>query len=522
VLCAWLPLFTAGLCGGDGSRGGGAVFVESVRPECEAIQSTYPPGLDVLPNGRAVVATEGTKDILPFELGGSRPAYVGVTSLPGLPADSDGDGDDDYLRSLELGLPGTPRFSRLRAVRNDLVLVSASGYEEVLAYDPITSALTTIRVTNPPTSGDHHPDDHPLLPPAGETADRTAIATRVCVRPPPGAETSTGGVIAPGCDPAVPSFWTSFTADAAVVDGVLVAVTSNLASSQNGEFRPGTALLFSFDDSGASPALAPLVDAPVVFSSEFNPTSVTPWTTSTGRTLALIGSTGAIQLTSGPASVASDASIDVLDVASRRISATIPMGPAALGYAGLAIDAASGLAIAGSPTMKRIYAVDLAVLDDESIYTASGPPVVLDGSDPAHPDARIFSGDAPFVIPRRPDGADPAICDGWTNVLVGPDRDGDPDRRDLYVNDRCDGTLTIVDIDLTDAIELPLSPGRFTVDRQLPIAAAKKDENVGRDQEPDRMVLGPAGATPGADGPALYYLIDVPKALFCALEIPDF
>ena len=517
LLAALAPFVVGSLCGGDGSRGGIAVIVQTERPDCAPLFGPFPPGLGVLPlSGRAVVATSGPQTLIPFELGGAAPENVGPATPPPLPMDSDGDGEPDFLRSTALGFgTRTPILGRLSVVREGLVLVSASSYEQVLAFDPATVGLVTLSVTNPPASGEHDPADHPFLSTAGSTADRTAVATRVCVRPPVPVDSGDVAIEA-DCDPQMPSFYTAFTAGQAVVGDLLVVATSNLASSAEGRFRPGTLLLFSFDDGGAVPAVAPLVERPVVFTTAFNPTSVTPFATTSGRALALVGNTGAITLTSGPGSVGTNASIDVLDVATRRIAATIPMGPAALGFAGLSTDAATGLAVVGSPTQKQIYAVDLSVLDDDALYAGTGPPVLLDGSDPVHPDARIFDGDTPFEIPLRAGGPDPSICDGATNVLVGPDRDGDADHRDVYVTDKCDGTLSVLDVDLRAPDEVPLDPSRFSIERQLGIAAENVPANVGQEMEPGRMVLGPTGAS----GPALYFLMNRPSpALFCGLDL---
>lgn len=524
LLAVLVPVLTASLCGGDGARGGRPVLSQTADPECAPLFGPFPPGLGVLPmSGTAVVATGASQTLIPFELGDAPPRNVGPASPPALPSDSDGDGEDDFQRSLDLGFGlRTPVFARLSVVRERLVLVSASSYEEVIAFDPITASLETLSVTNPPASPPHDPDDHPFLPAAGTTASRTAVATRVCVRPPDPTD-SNGGAIDPDCDLDTPSYWTGFTSGLAAVGDLLVVATSNLASSAEGRFRPGTVLLFSFDDTGAVPEVAPLEEQPVVFTTHFNPTSVTPFTTTSGRALALIGNTGAITLTSGPGSVGTDASIDVLDVAARRIVATIPMGPAALGFAGLEVDTESGLGVIGSATQKQIYAVDLRALDDDALYTAtsaSDPPILLDGSDPVFPDARIFTGDSPFEIPRLAGGPDPAVCDGWTNVLLGPDRGGDGERRDVYVTDKCDGTLTILDVDLASPGETPLDPLRFRVERRVGVAAANVPANVGLGMEPDRMLLGPAGTAPLREGPTLYFLLNLPSpALFCALDL---
>lgn len=520
ALACVAPLWLGSLCGGSGDRGRKAVEKRSVDAECAPLFGQFPPGLAPLPGGdRAVVATGGPQTLIAFELGASPPRNVGPAAPPPFPADSDGDGEADHAKSLALGFGvRTPILGRLGVASDALVLASASGYEQVLAYAPMAAALAPLDVTNPAASGAHDPADHPFLPAAGETATRTAVATRVCVRPPEPFD-SAGRAIEAGCDAGAASFYTSYTAHQAVVGDLLIVATSNLASSAEARFRPGTLLLFELDASQAVPHVQPLVERPVVFTTHFNPTSVTAWRTLHGRELALVGSTGAIALSSGAGSVRSDSAIEVFDVTTRRIAATIPLGPAALDFGGLSISSEAGIAVAGSATRKQIHAVDLAVLDDERIFQASNEVVLLDGSDPDFPDARIFSGDAPLAIPRRPGGPDPAVCDGWTNALIGPDRDGEPEHLDVYVTDRCDGTLTLIDVDLTGADELPLSASRFAIERQLALEAANVPANVGRPMEPSQLVLGPAGHTPGLPGPHLYYVRNMPTADFCALEI---
>ena len=520
ALVCTLPALLGSECAGSGRGGQKPVENRNVDPECSALFGQFPPGLALLPGERhGIVATASPQTVVPFELGASPPRNVGPADVPPFPADSDGDGEEDAFHSFGLGFGlRTPILGRLATVSESLVLASASSYEQVMPYDPFTAALRTLSVTNPAESGLHDPADHPFLPAAGTTADRTAVATRVCVRPPAGVD-SGGVAIERECDPAVPSYHTGFTAGAVVSNGLLAVTTSNLANAAEGRFRPGSVLLFAWNDAAAPIAVQPLVEQPVVFTTHFNPTSITPWRTAAGRDVLLVGQTGAIRLASGPDSVLSDAAIDVFDVASRRIAATIPLGRAGLDFGGPSIDEASGLGVIGAATQKQIYAFDLAPLDDERLYAGTGAPIALDGSDPLHPDARVYTGEAPFEIPARAGGPDPETCDGWTSTLIGPDRDGDPERRDVYVTDRCDGTLTLLDVDLRGATETPLDPSRFRVVRQLAIESANVPANVGLPKEPNAMVLAPNGRVPGAPGPHLYYVRNLETAAFCALDL---
>ena len=103
-----------------------------------------------------------------------------------------------------------------------------------------------------------------------------------------------------------------------------------------------------------------------------------------GRELALVTVTGAITAGSGPGSVRTAASIDVVDPSVPRVAATIPLGLAGPSFEPIAIDATGRLALVGATSRLALYGVDLAPLDDPALYAggASDPPVVLDGSTP--------------------------------------------------------------------------------------------------------------------------------------------
>ena len=143
LLCA-VPLLLGSLCGGEGRRGQRPVLVQSADPDCAPLFGQFPPGLAVLPGrSKAVVVTGGPQTVIPFELASMPPANVGPSNPPAFPSDSDGDGEDDFMKSLALGFGvRTPILGRPSAVSDALVLVSASNYEEVLAYDPMTAVTS--------------------------------------------------------------------------------------------------------------------------------------------------------------------------------------------------------------------------------------------------------------------------------------------------------------------------------------------------------------------------------------------
>ena len=67
---------------------------------------------------------------------------------------------------------------------------------------------------------------------------------------------------------------------------------------------------------------------------------------------------------------------------------------------------------------------------------------------------------------------------------------------------------------------MPVLATADQIENTIAIEVPNTDANAGREQQPDRMLLGPGGRTPGAAGPDLYYLVNIPNpSLFCALEL---
>ena len=105
-----------------------------------------------------------------------------------------------------------------------------------------------------------------------------------------------------------------------------------------------------------------------------------------------------------------------------------------------------------------LFAADLAPLEDPRLY--QGDEVIrLDGSDPTFPDARIFDAESPLEIPARDDGPNPIVCPGWTHVAINESGSN------AYAIDRCDGTLSIVDLEVPDTANgfTPVSSDRVDI-----------------------------------------------------------
>ena len=213
------------------------------------------------------------------------------------------------------------------------------------------------------------------------------------------------------CDDTRNGFVTRFTAGGALIDDRLFVATSNLLRSSRAQFAPGTVLIFEFDTSFDPPRARPDSATSLILTTGFNPTTVTPYTTPSGRDLALVGVSGAIALGTGPDLIRTDSAIDVIDVATRELIATIPLGRAGLGFTGLAIDPTGRIALIGAATDRALFGIDLAALDDPSIGFGSEPlPILLDGSTPGFRDARLYDADSPFLLPKRANGPPDSQC----------------------------------------------------------------------------------------------------------------
>jgi hypothetical protein len=460
-----------------------------------------------------------------------------MDEAPPFPLDSDGDGIDDDLQRLCAGddRSQTPWLGAPFAVRDDLVFVSASVYEEVLFFEPPNGDLTSLWVgnANDTPNGSYFSEDYPYLPEAGMEELRTGISTKACIylERGPGDEPldSAGNPIGQDAccvrDPDAASFFTSFTAGMARSSDHLFVATSNMLRFHPRPFLPGTVLAFELDLSAEPPTVLPDAEVPVIFTTGFNPTGVTSYRNDAGRELILVTVTGAIGAGVGGGNVKTEGFIDVIDAATRRVAATIPLGLSGASFDRLAIDAARRVAFFGASSQRHLYAIDLAPLSDETLY-AGDEVIWLDGTDAVFPDARIFSVDSPFEIPARVDGPPAISCAGLTSAGVSATGTS------VLVTDFCDGTLTVVNVESPAEIctaseevgtccdRIPLPGACFSVQRQ---------ENVLAPITEFTELNSPSGiqtrpGEPGVDytGPDAYFTAGLPQGELCGVRVDSF
>jgi hypothetical protein len=250
---------------------------------------------------------------------------------------------------------------------------------------------------------------------------------------------------------------------------------------------------------------------PVLFTQHFNPTGVVRALTPGGRELVLVTATGAIGSGTGTANVLTDAAIEVIDPTVPRLAAVIPLGLAGPSFDAPAVEPGGRMAWVGASSFRQVYAVDLRALDDATLYTASGPPAILDGLTVGVPDARVFDASAPLVLPDRADGPPAALCLGYTQVAVNAAGS------ELFATDFCDGTFTRVRIDLSGAPPVPVPRDRFQLAaQQHPFAASTA---VGELRAPGILRVRPGA--PGVDyrTPDVLVIAGQPDAQLCALRV---
>jgi hypothetical protein len=515
VALAWLH--TGGSCGG-GSGGGGSppvIVVETPDERCLALPSQFPAGFDftVGNTSRMLAASFNPGVVVPADVESVPPRSVASGPLVDLRAPIAADACGGFL---------DPSFDGVFAVASDLALVTASSCEAVAFIDPASAGLRDLEVATPAGVGTNA---WPFNPVPGASDARVAISTRTCIAAPPGALDSRGAAVPAGCDATRPSYFSSFTSGAALAAGALFVSVSNLganAGTANTQFLPGAVLVFDFDASVVSPRVSPDAAAPVLFTSGFNPTHVTPYTSPSGRAFVLVTVTGALGLApDDPATPEreaggqplSNAAIDVIDAAQRRVVATIPLGLAAPSFERLAIDPTGRVAMVGSAVGRKLFAVDLEPLD--SIALAPGaPPLVLDGS--TGPDAVIYDAASPLELPARAGGAPVATCPGY---VVGADFDATGTK--LFASDFCDGTLAIVGVDLSGdpPVPVPAVSSRFAVQQSLAITAPLTTASLGLSRAPGAVRVRPG--RPGVDyrGPDVLFLVSLPEGQLCGVRI---
>jgi len=483
-----------------------AVVVDSSDPRCASLPGPFPPALD------AIRAHEPGLEVL---VTSEQPAIaIPVASWTRPPTRTSGGALSDLRVAIaNAACPGsgrTPRVDGATVVDESLALLTTSSCEGVAFVDPLAGALRAATVSTPASFA---AGIFPNLPAPGASASRVALSTRMCVAPPPGALDSKGAPVANGCRPGEPSYYTSFTSGAAVAAGRLFVSSSNLgagAGTLAPQFLPGTVLVF--DLARAPLAAAPHPTTPAIFTTAFNPTHVTPYTTPSGRELLLVGGSGALGLRSDdPATpyreaggvALGEAAIDVIDAEQLRLVATVPLGLAGLAFERLGIDPSGRVALIGSAIARHVYGIDLAPID---ALAPDAPFVRLDGID--GPAAAIFDADTPLVLPGLANGAPFETCPGY---VVGVEW---ASPRRAYATDFCDGTITVLSAALSGPA--PLDPSRIQVHETLPLVAPVGPASVGRPQAPGALRV---YAQPGESTQAVV-LVGQPEGLVCVVAVP--
>lgn len=507
-----------GKCGGgSGGGGGGSVrIIDSPDARCAALSSNFPAGFDFVPGAPDDVWVTDLAPpnivLVPFDVMRVPPR---LRTPPGqllLPFDTDGDGRPEPDFSRQPFIASAPILDDIELVSADLGLVTASGYEEVIFFSPATGALRSFDVSVPAGAS---ASDNPFLPaPNAPAQARTGVSTFACVRPPLGALDSRGDPIATSvpqagfCDPD-PSYYATFTAGAAIAASRLFVATSNVGNDPgmaDTQYLPGSVLVYDIDLTANPPTLFPNAATPVILTQGFNPTHVTAYRVGL-REFILVTVSGAIGLSGVDTLVLTPSAIEVIDAHTLQLVATIPLGNAGLTDGKLAIDASGRVAVVGSVTARELLAVDLMPV--AGLPGMSVPPLVLDGS--TGPDAVIFDAAAPFDIPARAGGAPAASCPGRTEGVAF-------DGSRLYATENCDGTLAVVDVDVTGNPPAPLAPGRFQLLQVVNITAPTRPDTLDQVRSPGDVAARPAVS---ATDPNVFFLVGISgqEGLLCAIRV---
>jgi hypothetical protein len=519
-----LLLTLAGLgCEGSGDAGDGFVVeLGPPSPGCAKVAGDFPSGFTLNPGdvSRAALVQFNPPAVLIFGLDAEDPVKLAEGGIPPEDpdsdmVDSDMDGVDDAERSQQEGFfPLYPQMGGIHAVDADLGLVSASNYEEVLFVDLNSAEQVAVLVENPVASGSFDPGHYPFLPPAGESHLRTAVSTRACVFPTNPFDSLGDAIpVETRCDPAVPGYFTNLTGGTARAAGRLFVATSNLRSSARAAFYPGTVLVYAWDELGGVPRVRPDVATPLLFTTGFNPTALTRYVTPSGRELVLVTVVGAIGAGTGGSNLRTEAAIDVIDAASLRVAASIPLGLAGPSFEPLAIDPGGRVALLGASSQRQLYAVDLAPLDDPRLYEGGGAPVLLDGLTAGFPDARIFHADRPLVLPDRSDGPADTQCEGVTHTAINAAG------IEAFATDHCDGTLTRIRLSLGESPPIPVPPESFQVFRQDDLAAPLTAASIGLDRAPGPLQVRAGIPVLDYEGPDVFYTLGLPVGQFCGVRV---
>ena len=517
-----LLLLALGLaCEGSGTGQPGRIVQQASDPRCVPVGGAYPSGFDLRPGTTATGALMQftPKALLAFDLSTSPPTLLNQTASPPFPSDSDGDGRTDLEAFREAGLCPSfnpnciadPKPGQIQAVREDLVLLTTSDYEQVIFMRPDSGETVALPVRNPVDTEAHRAADWPLLPEGGTEALRTAISTQTCIYPEPSLDSKGDPIgLDPLCERERPSFRTRFTAATEESGGFLFVATSNLASSAEARFNPGSILVYRFKTDTGEAGISPYEEKPYIQTTDFNPTALAAHTTDSGRPLILITNTGSL-LASGE--ILGESSVDVLDVESLQIVARYPLGRAAA-RGRVRIDPSGRIGLLGAESRRALYGIDLAALEDPALYTRTGlPPVDLDGYTSGFPDARIFFADQPLRWPPRPDGPAESLCPTRTEV------DFSASGQHAYATDWCDGSLTVIAIDFTAPEEGLFSTDRFQILDRLDWFAPKTPELFGLATAPSLILGFEAESDEGPDSSNVAFILNEPEGQLCTARL---
>jgi hypothetical protein len=282
----------------------------------------------------------------------------------------------------------------------------------------------------------------------------------------------------------ITSFKTNFTASALRVGNRLLVATSNLQTAgSNPVYNPGTVLFFALDDSGATPTVTPAAPFFAV-TSDPNPLALTDL----GGGRVAVTNAG-ISDASFPPLVTGKGSIDVLEAATGKLVGSFPLGAGNPGARSLALDPTGSVAVAGSQTNRRLYAVDvrgIAALPASSVDPRLQRPSCNDvAGDSAGGVAclrtRVIRGGAnPIVLSPPPGGS--GVFSYVPEVRFGASGDF------VVATSYNDGGLALAAFDKRNlAAGLPLLPSRFGPPQTL--AATGPAGVIGQECCPGPMIL---------------------------------
>ncbi len=494
-------------CGGGSGGGGGkaTIVIESPDDRCTAVGDAFPPGFAFAGIGALLWVVDFPATLVPFDVSAKTPqAPIGLAPFA-LPVDSDSDGRADF--------PLRPVLDDIEIDSPELALVTASSYEEVLFFRPDTGALIPFDVS---VAASFEKADNPLLPDPGTLESRTGLSTFACVRPPAGALDSRGDPIAMSvpaagyCDPATPSYRSSFTSGAQIVGDRLFVSSSNLGDDPgtlNTQFLPASVEVYDIDPASNPPTVEPNEFVPVILTTGFNATHVTRYEVGSRR-FALITITGALGIVRDDPDTdeveafglpLTQAAIDVIDADTLELVASYPLGLSSPSTSGVTVDPTGRIGVVGSLIGRALLAIDLSPL--ESLPGSVAQPVDLAG-------AVIFDADEGFPIPARAGGAPVSACPGFVSDVAF-------DGGTIYATEACDGTIAVIDVDLDGNPPVPVPADRFTAVELVPFASPVTASTFGDRRQPGAIAVRPG---PPGPGPEIVFLVGDPDGELCGVD----